>query len=282
MSEAKIEQERPQVDFSKCQLDKVAADYYSGRKLEIETFSPYLADYDTAQGKVWSDNLTETDKVGLAVGKVLNEQFSQARVISLYDEYNSNMPDTADSWGKPVEGGRQIEYTAEAKEKFKTEVARLLKESGSVKADAKEGEDYLLVSESSKQQDAVMLVDQLEAKGCIIKKGEQIIFSNPAAENPKFKQITLRTAGGRWLCEALDASSYLKPENMAITHLVVLPESFKDQQDKVWEMLRVLGIEPSHYHNIFYNEKQDPAVISQTIKEEVEKYKQANHVPKAA
>jgi hypothetical protein len=67
------------------------------------------------------------------------------------------------------------------------------------------------------------------------------------------RSFYLRTKDGRWLCEALDASTFLKAENRRITHIVVLPEYMKEQQDKVWEILRVLHIAPHKYHNIFYD-----------------------------
>ncbi|MEI8092000.1 MAG: hypothetical protein WCG98_07555 [bacterium] len=79
-----------------------------------------------------------------------------------------------------------------------------------------------------------------DGQSYIQEMGKEILFVNPNAENPKYRKITLRKQNGHWMCEALDASSYIKPENLNITHLVILPTNFKEQQDKVWEMLRVL------------------------------------------
>ena len=75
------------------------------------------------------------------------------------------------------------------------------------------------------------------------------------------------------IAKALDASSYIKPENLEISHLVVLPEYFEEQQDKVWEVLRTLGIDNLHYHNIFYAESADPKKVAEVIRIEIEKYK---------
>ena len=257
------------VNFSRCQMDRIAVDYNSGKSVEYESFSPYLADYNLHTGEIWSDKLTESDIIGLEVAKTLRSEFPKARMISLYDEYNTNMPDTSNERGMPVVGGPQLTLPESTKINFKNNIEQLLADRGIISQDKKECEEYLLVSESSKIKAAEELVKQLEAVGYIDHQGESINFINPEAENPAYRKIQLRTKNGRWLCEALDASSYLNPENLAITHLVVLPNHFKEQQDKVWEVLRVLGIKPDNYHNIFYDEKIDPKKVAEVIKNEI-------------
>lgn len=259
------------VDFSRIQINKILADLIAGRKIEFETFSPYLSDYNLKTGEIWKDKLIPADKIGLALAKTFRELFPNARLVSLHDEYNTGMPDSSNPRGIPVEGGKQLVLPQEVKDRFEANIVQLLKENGSISPDGVAGKEYLMISESSKQDDAVKLVERLKEKGFIKQKGEMIAFVNKNAENPLFQYIPLRTKNGRWLCEALDASTYIKPENLAITHIVALPNHFKNQQDKVWEMLRVLGIKPENYHNIFYHESADPQVVVQTIKDEFEK-----------
>lgn len=291
LTEASKEAMREGVDFSLCQMNEIMEDYSSGRKVEFESFSPYLADYDLSSGEIWSDKLTDTDKVGIEVAKTLSQSFPKARLISLYDEYNTDIPDSADFYGKPKrsqtnEQGQivtddkgnpldapQLQLSDEVKENFKGNIEKLLKEKGVLSPEATSGKEYLFISESEKIVEAEELVKQLETNGNIRREGEAIYFTNPDAENPSYNEIPLRTTNGRWLCEALDASSYIKPENLDITHLVVLPEAFKEQQNKVWEVLRVLGIDNNHYHNIFFDDKQDPEKVAKVIKEEIGKYK---------
>ena len=146
-----------------------------------------------------------------------------------------------------------------------------MKESGAIGDTDKEGENFLLISESSKTVEAEKLVERLDEAGHIQREGQKIYFVNEGAENPQYKRIILRTGTGRWLCEALDASTYLKPENLEITHLVVLSKDFVAQQDKVWEILRVLGIRPTHYHNIFYDKSLDPSVVAEIVDDEIKK-----------
>jgi hypothetical protein len=288
------------VNFSRIQIEKVLSDRDNGRKIEFETFSPYLSDYNTATGEVWENNLINCDKIGIRLIGLMRKIFPRARVISLYDEYNSNMPDSENHQthatslakeekditsegvnfekekyllkGAPYKDDtvKQIEYSEESKINFRQSVGNIIsRECGE---DCKEGEDYLLISESSKIADAETLVARLESLDLIRRDGREITFVNNTAENPFFPEITLRSKGGRWLCEALDASSYIKPENLDITHIVVLPNSFKEQQDKVWEMLKCLGIEPLNYHNIFYDESKDPEDVARIVKEEFAKY----------
>ncbi len=269
---ASKEATREGVDFSRCQMNKFVEDYKAGKRVEFESFSPYLADYNSATGEVWEDKLAPSDAVGVAIAKMLREQFPRARMISLYDEYNTDMPSTADARGIPTPDGPQIEFSSAAKNRFRTDIEGLLRKKAVLKDGDIERKNYLFVSESEKIKDAEDLVKEL-AKGKHIRRdGQAIYFENPNAENPMYQEVLLRTKNGRWLCEALDASSYLKSENLEITHLVILPEHFKRQQDKVWEILRVLGIKPLNYHNIFFDEAKPPEKVVKMIEEEIKKW----------
>lgn len=267
---------REGVDFSRCQFEDI---FESKFPVEFESFSPYLADYNLATGEIWEDKLTKTDQIGIAIAKMLRGKFPEARMISLYDEYNTDMPYSSDIFGRPTSTGPQIKLPESTKINFRENIKEFLEKKGLIKLDDKEGKNFLLISESEKIKDAEELVKKLEEleklknTRFIKRDGEAIYFVNEKAENPLYREITLRTKNGRWLCEALDASSYIKEENKKITHLVVLPNHFKEQQDKVWEMLRVLGIDSTHYHNIFYDEKVDTETITRVIREEIEKYK---------
>ncbi len=265
-----LEKARKSVDFSKCQMDKLIAAVKAGKSVEFESYSPYLADNNTSTGEVWDDErLAKADATGLAIASTLREEFSTARLVSLYDEYNSGLPDTTDPRGIPKADGPQIGFSEEAKDAFLHNIEKILRTRGAVRDGDQEGKDYLFVSESSKQKDAEELVRRLEESGHITRDGEAIYFVNPGSENPAYSKIILRTKSGRWLCEALDASSYIKPENLEITHLVVLPNSFREQQDKVWEILKTLGIKPTNYHNIFFDDSLDPAAVAEVIRENI-------------
>ena len=261
-----LEELQAGVDFSKCQMDEIIKAYEKGRDVEFESFSPYLADYNTKTGEIWEDKLTKTDTIGIAIAKMLKNEFPNAQMVSLYDEYNSEMPYATDVRGRP-KPGPQIEFPETVKLNFRNSIEQLLRNKGVI--EGKEKGNYLFVSESSKIKDAEELVKRLEDVYKITRDGQAIYFVNPEAENPDYRKIPLRTKNGRWLCEALDASSYLDPKNLEITHLVILPNVFKEEQDKVWEILRVLGIKPTNYHNIFFNENLPPDEVKNTIEEKI-------------
>ena len=295
---------RDGVNFSKCQMGNIAKAYKENKKVEWESLSPYLSDYNTVTGEMWSDNLTEEDIIGLELAKLLKHEFPKARMISLYDEYNSNLADSETVMGAPTEydnssygverwaykndkGNKkglykpigenikeaaQLDFPPKVKENFRLSLEGLFRKNGIIDENDESGKNYLLVSESSKTKNAEELVLALENKGKIKIDGKAIYFVNPKAENPELTEITLRTKNGRWLCPALDASAFISPENTEITHLVILKNEFRKQQDQVWEILHSLGIEPTNYHNIFYDEKQSPEKVVQAIREEVEKY----------
>lgn len=242
--------EREGVDFSKCQMDVIVSSYNSGDPIEFESFGPYMEDY--METGMSPETLINADKIGVNVAKILRDKFPKGRMISLFDD---------------LHGVEKAE--TEAVIKFRNEIRNVL----GITPEDKEGEDYLLVSETDKIKDAEILVDQLKAsgKGRIKESGQKIIFVNPEAEEKKDRKITLRKKDGSWTCQALDASSYLKEENRNTTHLVVLPNSFKTQQDQVWEILKALGIaKPDTYHNIFFDKNADPENVTRVIQESIE------------
>lgn len=266
------------VDFSKCQLNRYIDSYFKiGERTEFESFSPYLFDYNTLTGEVWEDKLMNEDQVGVEIAGFLKDRFPKARMISLYDEYNSNLSSVSDFWGSPQEGS-QLDFPEAAKTNFRKNIEDLLRKRGVIKDDSRETEDYLFVSESEKVKDAEKLVERLEKAGFIKRNGEEINFFNPNAENPAFIKIQLRTENGRWSCPALDGSSYIKPENLNINHLVILEKHFEDQQDKAWELLKCIGIKPLNYHNIFFDNNSPPELVVKTIEEEFNKYLHAELV----
>lgn len=280
------------VDFSKAQIEAVFKAYQDGKQVEFESISPYLADYDTQTGAIDPACLVQADVVGIAIAKVLRNFFPKARMIVLYDDYNvdttpspahlpaSSMCHKIRSIEEKYEGEELLphSFSEEARKIFVENVRSILFSSGVLHEGEQENKDYLLVSERQKEFDVEALVSLLEVEGrgagvnYIEREGERIIFVNPRAENPKHQRITLRTSKGRWLCAALDASAYVKHENLFITHLVILPDQYKEQQDKVWEILRVLGIKPTNYHNIYYSLDTSCGDIAEIIAEELSKF----------
>lgn len=246
------------INLSRCQPHDLLLQRDAGVLIEFETLGPYLADYTDTNGRMVASQLTPEDAIGLRLAVTFRHMFPRARMISLCDDYNALAATGGDTKGIGL-------FTPEAKRNFRESLIGLFREVGAISADASEGREFLLVSETSRVADAARLVGTLEAAGTIWRKGNEIVFTNVHAENPLYAEFHLRTKQGKWLCHTLDASGFLKAENMQITHIVVLPEYMKSQQDKVWEILRVLGMPPRHYHNIFYDPAQPPEDIARAI-----------------
>lgn len=260
----------PLVNNEKCQPEEIfSALNFRHMSLEWESWGPYMADYDLANGHLNADNLTNSDRIGIAIAKVIRDIFPDSQFISLYDDYNTGVADSADVWGRPQASdetgnmARQLPVSPEAKANFLSDMKSILKDQGIA-----DDSNSKLIAESEKQADAEVLVERLRERGLIEQAGQEIHFVNPQAENKSLQRITLRTKNGRWLCPALDASSFLDPENFKnIVHLVILPaQQFQQQQDQVWEILRALDLRPEHYHNIFFDENGDPDEISEQIR----------------
>jgi len=248
------------VDFSRAQISLLMNARSAGRPIEFETLGPYLADYLQYEGNMRASHLIPEDNIGLSLAGVMRRFFPSARLISLYDEYNVQK-------GSIHRNKELAHFTERHKENFRSSLLALLQYAAVVPRDAVDGKDYLLIPESSRVVDADHLVTQLESRGFIFRRGDEIVFVNDEAENPLYQRVILRTKQGRWLCEALDAATFLKPENQRITHLIVLPDYMKAQQDKVWEILRTLDIPREHYHNIFYNPTMSPQTAVRIVAE---------------
>lgn len=250
------------VNFSRIQINKIYDQQAAGSPIEFETLGPYLASYIQYGGKMTKENLLPEDAIGLRLATVFRQLFPHARLVSLYDEYNSKIV------YKESTSTEEVIFTKRAINNLKSSLKQLLITTKALSKNPVDGKDFLFIPESEKASDAEILVQKLEKKGYIIRKEHGISFFNPNAENQLYRTIPLRTKNGRWLCEALDAATFLKRENLRITHIVVLPEYMKTQQDKMWEILKVLGIKPDKYHNIFFDESRSPEEIAKIVEDE--------------
>jgi hypothetical protein len=257
------------LDTTKCQMDRVLSAIQSGKNVEWESFSPYLSDHNLATGELLSSDLPNADRIGLVLARALREKFPNTRMISLYDEYNTDLPNTADARGIPTPDGPQLTLSDETKGRFRNSIEAHLRKEGIIREGDRDGKEFLLISESSKIERVEELVEKLDEQGVIERKEDgRILFSNGNSTFP------LRSRQGRWMCEALDASAFLDPKNLEITHLVILPEHFQKQQDRVWEILRALGHSPENYHNVYYPADADPETVKSDLLEYIDQVEQ--------
>ncbi len=261
------------VDFSRIQIDQLMRPLPPGMYRDVETWGPYLTHFDTATGEIHEDNLSATDHIGLRLAATFRELLPGSRPVSLCDDYNGVEPyKKGELLSDHEEYGPS--FSEQAKRNFRHSVAGTLKRHGALADDAVEGRDYFMLSEESNVAYAQQFVDLLDAEQSWIERnGDELTFVNEDAENPAYRNIHLRSKSGHWSCVALDAAAFLMPVNLSIVHLVVLPDYMKIQQDKVWELLRLIGIRPINYHNIFYDPSLPPEHIAEVIKAEFRKYR---------
>jgi hypothetical protein len=203
--------------------------------------------------------LTPVDAIGFELAKSFRQLFPRARLVSLYDDYNTTHATEDDGTVSAV-------YAAKDKQVFLQSLDKMFHAAG-----MDTYQPPLLLSESSKVSEAEELVATLDDLHMIERRGHEIIFIPPAPENPLYDRITLRTKRGKWLCVALDAAGFLHEDNRHITHLIALPTYLKEQQDKMWEILRVLAIPSDQYHNIFYDPMVAPEAACRVVACEFEK-----------
>lgn len=247
---------RDGVDFSRIQIDLLQ----TNENIEFEALGPYMTDYRNVGYRLTAHTLTPEDTIGLSLSRLFRHFFPTARLVSLYDDYNMTHATEDD-------GSVSATYAAEDRLVFRSSLARLFIHAGA----ATTNDDLLLISESSKVAQAKQLVLELDRFGLIQRQGLEIIFTPREPENPLYDRITLRTKRGKWLCAALDAAGFLDQQNRRITHLVALPSYMKEQQDKVWEILRVLAILPERYHNIFYEPDLSSEAVVRVVEDEFRK-----------
>jgi hypothetical protein len=245
------------VDFSRIQLSALHAQYDSHASLEFEALGPYMTDYGSVKYQLTTSTLTSADQIGLQLNQLFRRTFPRARVVSLYDDYNQTHATEDD-------GTVSAQYATVEREAFRSSLRQLFLNENIASGD----HDMLLVSESSKVAQAKLLVTELDRFGFIRRQGLEITFVPRNPERLFYDRIVLRTKRGKWLCAALDAAGFLDAQNRRIIHLVALPHFMKEQQDKVWEILRVLGISSERYHNIFY----DPLAAPQNVVRVVEDF----------
>jgi len=242
------------VDFSRIQLPALLAQRDRQMPIEFEALGPYMTDYAAAGYHLTAPILTPEDTIGLRLNQLFRRLFPQARVVSLYDDYNQTHATEDD-------GTVSAQYAQTDRETFRASLQQLFIAHNIGSND----DDTLLVAESTKVAHAKQLVAELDRFGFIQRQGLEIIFTPREPENPLYDRITLRTKRGKWLCAALDAAGFLDEQNRRIVHLVALPHYMKEQQDKVWEILRVLGISSERYHNVFYDSSTSPEMVVRTV-----------------
>jgi hypothetical protein len=108
-----------------------------------------------------------------------------------------------------------------------------------------------VVMESSLQNYACCLVDELEANGMTKRKKDGKVYLLGGS------QILLKKSdllGNKPACDVLDAAFYINKSEEAGLCVTVLPFDYREQQEKVKELLKILGYEISIL-NVYFNQE---------------------------
>lgn len=100
------------------------------------------------------------------------------------------MPHTSNPRGIPTPDGPQLVVGDQVRENFKNSIIDALITNGALSDSDKEGEDYFMISESSKQSDAQKFARILSENNKLegdIDQGE-LYFVNPEAENSNYRR----------------------------------------------------------------------------------------------
>lgn len=312
ISTLEAEYSREGICFLYCQFHKIIEGLKRGEVAEVEAFGPYLRDYldYVFEKDTMGVKFTKADEIGLAILKfLLTEVIPEAHLVSLYDEYNL-WTTASNVLGKPLDRsefkskedkdmqGQKVEFDYERgrlenesetlKKAFRDFIERVLKQRGLIKEGEVDGpeNDYSLLSESSKVEDAIKLAKMLKAQGNLEgeiddEKSELFfVISVDNCEDPRYMKFRLRDGEGHWECAALDASGYIadsngqrveKFRNENINHLICLDKNiFLEQQNQVWEIIHSLKKDGKalfsglKVHNIFFD-SNNPDVTPESV-----------------
>lgn len=259
------------LDFSYTQFDEVLAAFLAGRPpVDIETVGPYLCAHlnqETGALEIKMENLPVEEAVGIQMAaifkKLTHAVEGKVRIVALLDEFNNYV----DKRG----------FNEEEQDAYIVAIAELFGRAGVIEPDDEAGKDFLLLRESEQIHKVDNLIERLKAsehgKVSNNEQGELIftpdqefvdslkISSNRRKEFKK-KGILLRDAKGKPQCQALDAAGFLSDENKHLMHVVMLEEHMTSQQDKVFTLLKALGItNERRYHNVFFDTEHLPPEV---------------------
>jgi len=259
------------LDFGYVQLDEVMAAFLVGNPpIDIETVGPYLAAHlnkETDKLEIKMDNVPTDEAVGIQMAaifkKLTHSVEGKVRIVALLDEFNNYASERG--------------FTKEEQDAYIVATADLFGRAGVIEPTDEAGKDFLLLRESEQVNKVDDIVNRLQASGngivsnnsggeLIFKPNDEFMDSLKISGNRRkeFKKsgIVLKDADGKPLCQTLDAAGFLGDENKYLMHVVMLENHMVSQQDKVFTLLKALGITNEHkYHNIFFDAQNLPPEI---------------------
>jgi hypothetical protein len=232
------------------------------KEIEIQTVGPYATLHlDEENMKIEFDysKMSEDEIAGLELAKYLKKIFRLSRahmkIVALLDDFNfsDDMPKS------------QLEYSE--KYTYLAHVTRVLSEYQIIEPHEKPGIDYILILESEQVPKIDTLIQKLKISlnGKVVETKDYTRFypSDDLIKTLRLAESTneeLKKHGivlvrnGKPTCAALDTCTFLGNQNKYILHLIILPQRFSRQQDKVYTLLRALDMTTANnFHNTFFD-----------------------------
>jgi hypothetical protein len=263
MSENYEERKSAGLDDNYTQYTDLVKNILVGNKeIEIQTVGPYATlHFDEHKNKIEFDysKMSLDEIAGLELAKYLKKIFRLSRahmkIVALLDDFNfsSNLPIS------------QLEYSD--KYTYLANVTKVLSDYQIIEPHEKPGIDYILILESEQVSKINELIQRLKISlnGKVVASKESTRFypsddliktlrlSESTNEELKKHGIVL-IKNDTPTCTALDTCTFLGNQNKFILHLIILPQKFNKQQDKVYSLLRALDITtPNNFHNSFFD-----------------------------
>ena len=299
--------------------DRIQLDLFAGTLLrghppiDIETVGPYAAehiDLETGELKVDISNIPAEEMSGLLTGamfkRLIRHVGGSARIVSLLDEENV-YPHIQEKTGRES-------FSSEEKDAYIEAMAGFLHEVGIIDDEDIMGSDVLLLRESELARsipdligglrDAIQARPEDSDRGSVEVRDGNIVFIPPEdiIENSGFSKNRRREfrksgillvkgqegwkdedkilADGNPSCQAMDAAGFLGDENKDLMHFIMIDSSMESQQNKVFAMLKMLGISGhDDFHNIFTDSdkltpEQSTYITAQLLTREIKKLSQ--------
>lgn len=251
-------------------LDDVLAAMINGAPyVEFETVGPYAVHHLNNSGflDISHENLPPDEKTGMLIAcmwRSITRGLDNVRMVALLDDLSNDF---------------DREFTDNERDRYVVAMVEILRAYGAILPDDVPAKDYLLIRESEMIPEVEQLITRLQKSGVgeVVSTFDGDITFYPTdvfiqSLSLKSENLTreFRRRGillkrhGRPTCQALDAASFLKPQNLDIVHLVILDKSFISQQHKTFALIRALDItSKDRHHNIFFDsEKLSPNLIT--------------------
>lgn len=251
--------------------DIVAAMVNGGPFISATTLAPYIAHGVIGSNpKNLDEHLSAEERIGLCLGAILRDFASlshNVRIVAMLDDRT-----TVSSGQKASE--HQLNHSI-------VELSEVLEKFDVIRPGDIAGKHYLLLRESEQIPAIATLIELLEQAGSgyldrfggdvTFFPNQELIDKLAMRSQTRFREIRRRGIAimrdGKPTGHAIEAATFLDPNNREAVHLVFADRRFAAQQDKCYSLLRAAGVvSQGRYHGVcFDSQRLSPEVVSYAV-----------------